>query len=61
MPQIETLSQKKKKIVRSKNKKHVYIELEGQKDGRGGGGIYLERKRINLCDYEVNPTQHDLT
>ena len=27
----------------------------------GGGGIYLERKRINLCDYEVNPTQHDLT
>ena len=39
MPQIETLSQKKKKIVRSKNKKHVYIELEGQKDGRGVGGV----------------------
>ena len=45
MPQIETLSQKKKKIVRSKNKKHVYIELEGQKDGRGGGGGFTQKEK----------------
>ena len=45
MPQIETLSQKKKKIVRSKNKKHVYIELEGQKDGRGGGGGFNQKEK----------------
>ena len=48
MPQIETLSQKKKKIVRSKNKKHVYIELEGQKDGRGGGGDLIRKKKDKL-------------